>query len=65
MACFFCQRNAKEIDYKDTRLLSRFTSSLGKIKSRKKTRLCAFHQRQIAKAIKRARTMGLLPYLLK
>jgi small subunit ribosomal protein S18 len=60
MNCYLCQRNLKEIDFKNTLLLKRFLSSLGKIKSRKKTGLCAFHQRKIAKAIKRARQLGLL-----
>jgi len=63
MHCYFCQRNIKEIDFKDTQTLQRFTSLLGKIKGRKKTGLCARHQRKIAQAIKRARYLGLLPYL--
>jgi len=62
MACYFCQRNIKKINSKDIKLLSIFISSLYKIKPRKKTGLCALHQRQITKAIKRAREMGLLPY---
>jgi len=61
MACYFCQRNTK-IDCKDTKLLSNFISGLYKIKPRKKTGLCARHQREIAKTIKRAREMGFLPY---
>ncbi len=61
MTCYFCQRNTK-IDHKDTKLLFNFISSLYKIKPRKKTGLCALHQKQIAKAIKRAREMGFLPY---
>ncbi|MCD6528422.1 30S ribosomal protein S18 [bacterium] len=65
MECYFCKQNIKEIDYKNITLLSRFISSLGKIKSRKKTGLCAKHQRQISKAIKRARHLGLLSYTEK
>jgi len=59
MNCYFCQRNQKEIDFENTLLLKRFLSSLGKIKSRKKTGLCASHQRKLARAIKRARNLGL------
>lgn len=58
--CYFCKRNIKEIDYKDTELLSRFIDELGKIKAPRYTGTCAKHQRKLAKAIKRARTMGLL-----
>jgi len=61
MACYFCQRNTK-IDYRNAKLLSNFISGLYKIKPRKKTGLCARHQREIAKTIKRAREMGFLPY---
>lgn len=60
MPCFFCQRNLKEIDFKNPEILKRFLSSLGKIKSRKKTGLCASHQRKLTRAIKRARILGLL-----
>jgi len=60
MDCYFCQRNIKEIDYKDTDTLSRFISGLFKIKPRKRTGLCAKHQRQLSKAVKRARHLGLL-----
>ena len=61
MECYFCKNNVKEIDYKDVKLLSNFTSGLEKIKARKKTGTCAYHQRRLAKAIKRARSFGLLP----
>lgn len=60
MECYFCQRNIKEIDFKSTDTLKRFISGLGKIKSREKTGFCAKHQRQFARAVKRARHMGLL-----
>ncbi|MDD5606555.1 MAG: 30S ribosomal protein S18 [Candidatus Pacebacteria bacterium] len=62
MNCFFCQRNIKEIDYKETDLIERFTSGLGKIKGKTKTKLCTTHQRKLGKAIKRARHLGLLPF---
>jgi small subunit ribosomal protein S18 len=65
MPCYFCQRNIQEIDFKEVGLLKRFMSSLGKIKPKKKTGVCAFHQRKLAKAIKRARYLGLLPFTQK
>jgi len=60
MQCFFCQRNIAEIDFKETEIIKSFVSLSGKIKSKKKTGLCSSHQRKIAKAIKRARQLGLL-----
>ncbi len=60
--CLFCSRSVKEIDYKDTDLLKRFISSQAKIYPPKKTGTCAKHQRMLARAIKRARYMALLPY---
>jgi len=60
MECYFCQRNINEIDYKNTELLYKFISGLGKIKARKRTGVCSKHQRKLGRAIKRARHMGLL-----
>jgi len=65
MACYFCQRNVREIDFKDTELLRKFLSGLAKIKARKRTGVCSSHQRKLAKVIKRARHLGLLPYTIK
>jgi small subunit ribosomal protein S18 len=50
------------IDYKDTDLLRKFISDRGKIRSRRVTRVSSQQQRQLAKAIKNAREMALLPY---
>ncbi len=50
------------IDYKDTDLLRRFISDRGKIRSRRVTRVSSQQQRQLARAIKNAREMALLPY---
>ncbi|MFC5214269.1 30S ribosomal protein S18 [Streptomyces coerulescens] len=50
------------IDYKDTDLLRRFISDRGKIRSRRVTRVTAQQQRQLARAVKNAREMALLPY---
>ncbi|HOE81221.1 MAG TPA: 30S ribosomal protein S18 [bacterium] len=60
--CYFCQNNIKDIDYKDTFLLRRYTNSLGKILPKRRTGTCDKHQRQLALAIKRARIMGLLMF---
>jgi len=65
MDCYFCQRNLKEIDFRDTEILKRFISGLAKIRARKRTGVCSKHQRQLTKAIKRARHLGLLPYTTK
>ena len=60
MDCYFCQKNIKEIDFKNTDSLKKFITGLGKIRPRKKTELCAKHQRYLATAVKRARHTGLL-----
>lgn len=65
MSCFFCSQNSKEIDYKTTELLKRFVSSRGKIIDPQHTGVCAKHQRKLAKAIKRGRVIGLLPFVKK
>ena len=63
--CPFTGDNAPVIDYKDVRLLQRFISERGKIVPSQITAVCAKKQRELAKAIKRARFLGLLPYVLK
>lgn len=60
--CYFCAQNLKEIDYKDDQLLRHFISAQAKIMPRKRSYLCAKHQRKLANAIKRARCMALLPF---
>ena len=61
--CFFCSQNAKEIDFHDVEMLSRFVSSQGKIIDPRHTGVCAKHQRMLARGIKRARVLGLLPFV--
>jgi small subunit ribosomal protein S18 len=63
--CYFCKNKIEEINFKDTELLSRFLSGQVKILPPKRTGTCAKHQRQLAKAIKKARIMGLLPFTTK
>ncbi len=60
--CQFCADKSQEIDYKDVEKLKRFVSEKGKILPRRVTGACALHQRKITEAIKRARTIALLPY---
>ncbi len=63
--CPFSGDNAPQIDYKDVRLLQRFISERGKIVPSRITAVSAKKQRELAKAIKRARFLGLLPYVLR
>ena len=63
--CPFSGANAPVIDYKDIRLLSRFISERGKIVPSRITAVSAKKQRELAQAIKRARFLGLLPYVIR
>ena len=60
--CQFCKDGVDHIDYKDTQLLRKYTTDRGKIKPRRVTGACRQHQNMVQNAIKRARTMALLPY---
>lgn len=64
-SCPFSGSSAPAIDYKDTKLLSRFVSERGKIVPSRITAVSAKKQREMARAIKRARFLALLPYVLK
>jgi len=61
--CYFTENNIKYIDYKDVELLRKFLNPHARIISRKRTGITAKHQRNLATAIKRARFMGLLPFV--
>lgn len=61
--CSFCVDKIEEIDYKEIEKLKRFISEKGKILPRRVTGTCALHQRKVTMAIKRARTVALLPYV--
>ena len=63
--CPFSGANAPKIDYKDVRLLQRFISERGKIVPSRITAVSAKKQRELAKAIKRARILGLLPFVIR
>lgn len=58
-------KGAPKIDYKDVRLLQRFTTEKGKIVPSRISAVCAKNQRKLAQAIKRARYLALMPYAAK
>lgn len=60
--CWFCVNNVKAIDYKDMGTLRRYISSFGKIVPRRRSGVCAQHQRKLSASIKRARIIALLPF---
>jgi small subunit ribosomal protein S18 len=64
-SCPFSGPNAPTIDYKDVKLLQRFISERGKIVPSRITAVSAKKQRELAQTIKRARYLGLLPYVIK
>lgn len=61
--CKFCVDRLEGIDYRDTGRLTKFTSERGKILPRRVSGTCAGHQRQLARAVKRARTIALMPFI--
>ena len=63
--CQFCSNKELKIDYKDAELLKRYIDETGKIRPRRQTGTCAKHQRVLAKAIKNARHIALLPFVSK
>jgi len=64
-SCPFSGPNAPKIDYKDVKLLQRFVSERGKIVPSRITAVSTKKQRELAQSIKRARFLGLLPYMVK
>lgn len=62
---YFSSNNIKHIDYKDVELLRRFLTPGARMQSRRRTDVTSKNQRKLAVAIKRARFMGLLPYIAK
>ena len=62
-SCKFCGDRLELIDFRDTQRLGKFTSERGKILPRRISGNCARHQRQLARAIKRARAVALMPYV--
>jgi small subunit ribosomal protein S18 len=62
-SCPYCRDKIEQVDYKDVSTLRRFVSDRGKIRSRRITGACRRHQSQVARAVKRARELALLPYV--
>lgn len=62
--CQFCKDDVEHVDYKDTQMLRKYMTDRGKIKPRRVTGACTQHQRDMAMAIKRAREMALMPYVV-
>ena len=60
--CQFCTDRTVKIDYKQTETLRRYVTESGKIRPRRQSGACARHQRELARAIKRARHLALLPF---
>ena len=60
--CQFCADKTEAIDYKDVEKLKKYVTERGKILPKRITGTCAVHQREVTKAIKRARIVALLPY---
>lgn len=60
--CQFCTDHNVVLDYKQAELLRRYVTDDGKIRPRRQTGACAKHQREIARTIKRARHLALLPF---
>jgi len=60
--CKFCVEKLEYIDFKDIKLLQQFIPERGKILPRRISGTCSLHQRKLQEAIKRARTMALIPF---
>ena len=60
--CQFCADKSETIDYKDVEKLKKYVTERGKILPKRITGTCAMHQREVTRAIKRARIVALLPY---
>jgi small subunit ribosomal protein S18 len=63
--CYFCVNKNKVIDFKDVKILHKFMSHYARIVPGRRTGLCAKHQRAVTRAIKRARVMGMMPFVRK
>ncbi len=61
--CAICESGVRVVDFKDEHLLGRFLTERGKIRPSRLSGTCARHQRQLSRAIKRAREIALIPYI--
>jgi len=60
--CYYCVDKSKTVDWTDAETLRKFVSSYWKIAPKRRSGLCSKHQRKVARAVKRARTMALMQY---
>lgn len=63
--CAFCVEKVDRIDYKQYEVLERYLTEHGRIRPRRQTGTCAKHQRRLAKAVKQARHLALLPFVVE
>jgi small subunit ribosomal protein S18 len=63
--CRFCADKIPQVDYKDVNKLKAFVTERGKIVPRRMTGTCSRHQREVTQAVKRARNIALLPFMMK
>ena len=63
--CHFCQEKIEKIDYKNDELLRRYVNSQGRIYPPRRFGTCSRHQRILTRALKRARIMGFVPFIIK
>ena len=63
--CQFCADKAEAIDYKDVEKLRKYITKRSKILPKRVTGTCSMHQREVARAVKRARTVAFLPYTVE
>ncbi|PIP51617.1 30S ribosomal protein S18 [Candidatus Berkelbacteria bacterium CG10_big_fil_rev_8_21_14_0_10_33_10] len=61
--CYFCRHNIENIDIFDSLFLKKFTTNWAKIKAKKYSGVCSKHQKELAKTIKRARFLALMPFI--
>lgn len=61
--CYFCKEKLEYVDYKDVALMKKYISDRAKIRAQRVSGNCPRHQRAVARAVKRAREMALIPYL--
>ena len=62
--CAFCVEKAHRIDYKQYEVLERYLTEHGRIRPRRQTGTCAKHQRALSRAVKQARHLALLPFVV-
>jgi small subunit ribosomal protein S18 len=64
-SCLFCENQKEKVDYKNDKQVFRFVDERGKIVDRRRTGLCSLHQKRMVQAIKRARHLALIPFVME